>query len=166
MLLNFTLKSNISQFPKLFLKQFVKDWEYMKNVVMYSTVATKFCEIYPAKVLLLRCLSLSLQDDIFCTFNILDSLNMVAQMVQNSIFKLREIFIFRYFFIFSEIFRFSQIFTFRDFFILEKFLYSVKFLYSETFLYSVKFLYSGTFLYSETFLYSVKSCMQGSFFKK
>ena len=91
---------------------------------------------------------------------------MVAQMVQNSIFKFREIFIFRYFFIFSEIFRFSQIFTFRDFFILEKFLYSVKFLYSETFLYSVKFLYSGTFLYSETLLYSVKSCMQGNFFKK
>ena len=42
---------------------------------------------------------------------------MVAQMVQISIFKFREIFILRYFFIFSEIFKFSEIFIFRYFFI-------------------------------------------------
>ena len=72
----------------------------------------------------------------------------VAQMVQNSIFKFREIFIFSDFFSYSDI------------------LYSEKFLYSETFLYSVKFLYSETVLYSETFLYSDKSLYARKFFLK
>ena len=42
---------------------------------------------------------------------------MVAQMVQNSIFKFREIFIFTEFFSFSDTFIFRGIFILRDFFI-------------------------------------------------
>ena len=85
---------------------------------------------------------------------------MVAQMVQNPVFKFREI-------LYSVSFFDSAIFLYS-----KKLLYSVKFLYSETslcsetFLYSVKFLYSETFLCSETFLYSVKSLYVRNFFKK
>ena len=49
--------------------------------------------------------------------DIMMSLYMVAQIVQNSIFKLREIFIFRNFFILSEVFIFRNIFIFRDIFV-------------------------------------------------
>ena len=49
--------------------------------------------------------------------DIMMSLYMVAQIVQSSIFKLREIFIFRNFFILSEVFIFRNIFIFRDIFV-------------------------------------------------
>ena len=67
----------------------------------------------------------------------------VAQMVQNSIFKFRVIFIVSQFFSFSDIFIFREIFVLRDFFIFSKI-----FTFSEIFIFT-DFIFRDIFIFSE-----------------
>ena len=80
---------------------------------------------------------------------------MVPQIVQNSIFKFREIFIFGDFFIFKGIFIFSEILIFRDFFIFsEIFIFRACFMFRDIFIFREIFIFRNFFIFRYIFMFS------------